>query len=394
MMSSPYPENACTTFFSWITGIVVLSLVGTCFAGNGSGYLIVSANDESVVYRDNRMVFLDEPGAGNLTVLDFKSFPPSARTIKNVPVTVIGPPTCVALVPGRELAIVTSAMVTRKVDGVYRHEVDARVALVDLRGSGRVIDLFETGLQPSGVTVTPDGKAAWLANRAEGTVSVMMIRGEKLIEEARIEVAGPADSLSHVEISPNGKYGVATLTEGGQILVFRVQEDGIPGVIARLDCGGKPYAARFLPDGSGFFVADIERDRVAYYRFDAGDVKLEIEFAVGRIPEGIDIRPDGGWIAVSCFDGGNLTDESHARFGEPSRIYFLRKHEGCFVPAGNVEIEGTPQFAVFSGDGQYIAVSNTGKQKLSFLRRSGGGFVPTENTHSLPGEPVAAIGSR
>ena len=388
MKTKPFCAGFASTATLAATALFFVGLTGV----NAS--LILSANDERVLYVDNQMTFVEEPGVGNVTLLDFSTFPPTAGTIHNVPVTVIGPPTCVALVPGRPLAILTSAMVTRKTDGDFRHEYDSRVALLDLRNGGKLIGLFETGLQPSGVAVTPDGAIAWLANRAEGTVSVMLIGEEKLVERAKTKIARETDSLSHVEISPDGRFGIATLTEAGGVLVLRIRGNGVPRVSDRLSSGGKPYAARFLPDGSGFVVADIEKDEVLHYSFANGTARLQARLPVGRIPEGIDVSPDGEWIAVSCFDGGNLTDPEHPKFGEPSRIYFLRRTEEGFSPAGAVEIDGAPQFAVFSADGRHLAVSNTGRQRLSFFELKDGGYVDTGHFLPLDGEPVAAVGSR
>lgn len=356
--------------------------------------VILTANDESVVYRDNELVFLENPGVGTLALLDFETFPPTSRTLRGIPVTVIGPPTSLALVPGTSLAIVTNAMLTRQTDEDMAHKPDTRVALVDLSGPGKLIDISEAGLQPSGVSVTPDGRLALVANRAEGTISTMAIERGSLVEKSRTKVAEGGDALSHVEIGPDGRTAVATLTDAGAILVLRLAEDGVPTVISRLDRNEMPYAARFLPDGSGFFVADIERHVVSHYRLENESAIHVNDFPVGRIPEGLDISPDGEWIAVSCFNGGNLTDTSHPKFGEPSAIYFLHHQNGDYLSAGSVKVKGAPQFAVFSSDGNYLAVSNTGQQELLFLQRSDDLFELTDFRVSVEGEPVAAVGGR
>jgi 6-phosphogluconolactonase (cycloisomerase 2 family) len=354
--------------------------------------LVVCANDQSVVYRENAMHFREEPGKGSLTVLDFSRFPPVPREIANVPVTVIGPPTCVAVIPGKGRAIVTSAMIVRTVDGAQKHVPDTQVALVDL-DSGRVLGHFTTGLQPTGVTISPGGKIAYIANRADGSISVMTIGEDSLREKARVAVAEPADSLSHIEVSPDGRYAVATLTEAGAILVLKL-DDGSMETVGRIRRGEKPYAARFLPGGRMIAVADIGTDQVTLYSFSDGVAEVVRDFPVGRIPEGIDISGDGEWIAVSCFDGANLTDATHPKFGEAARIYLLRKGGEGYQPAGTIEIEGAPQFAVFSPDGKYLTVSQTGLQRIELFRRNENGFAPTGEFFPLPGEPVAAGVSR
>lgn len=398
MKAGPYGKKRPRNLSCWqrvrTFGIASLSFVcfvaAETFAADGWRNVILTANDERVVYRDNEMVFRDDPGTGNLTLLDFASFPPEVKTIHGVPVTVIGPPTCVAIVPGGSLTIVTSAMGTRMTDGAFQHEYDSRVALVDLQGDGRIVGLFETGLQPSGVSVMPDGETAWVANRAEGTISVLRIEPDGLVEIGRVTIAGADDSLSHVEISPDGNAAVATLTEVGAIVVLTVSDDGMPHVTQRLEVGGKPYAARFLPDGSAVFVADIEKDCVVQLALHDGSVREVAEYPVGRIPEGLDVSPDGEWVAVSCFDGGNLTDPTHPKHGEPSRIYLLRRAGEEFAAAGTVEVDGAPQFGVFAAGSKYLVVSRTGRQKLSVFQRDGLRFVESGWSMDLNGEPVAA----
>jgi len=365
--------------------------------------LVVIGNDQTVRYRQNRMEFLETPSPGSLTVLDFGTFPPAAREVPAIPLSVIGPPTCVALIPESSLALVAQAMATENKDGAYIHVPRSTITLVDLDGAA--LATIATGLQPSGVSVRKDGRIALVANRGDGTISVLQIglSPASLKEIGRTKIAEAAESVAHVEISPDGRYAVASLSgpTSPAVLVLALDEVGNPTVIQRLPGGVTPYSVRFLPDGNGFFVADVGADNVALFEFSEGRAKLRQKIPVGRIPEGLDISADGEWVAVSCFQGANLLDETHPKYGQKAEIFVLRREVPEESVAGavygletKIPVRGAPQFAVFSADGRYLVVSATGYQALDIYRSENGNFIKTGPSMKVNGEPVAAIGSR
>lgn len=371
-----------------VTGAALLTAEA---AGTLTAQRVVCLNDQSIVYQDHEMRFLDDRRKGSVTVLDFSRFPPGVSKVAEVPVSVVGPPTSVAVTPDQRKAIVTGAMDIREAsDGELEHVPGTAVSLLDL-DTGQVLDRVSGGMQPSGVSIAADGRTAYVVNRAEGTVSIYSIEESTLREVTRVAVAEPADSLSHIETSPDGKYAAATLTERGQILLLDIKDEGGLKVLDRIAHGKKPYAARVFPEGDRFAVADIENDRVAIFVIRDKTLVLESDHPVGRLPEGIDISADGAWIAVSCFEGGNLTDADHPTFGQPAKIYLFRRSTGGkYVAAGELELEGVPQFAVFSPDGRHLVVSETSLQRIAIFRREGYRFVDAGVSLPVPGEPVAA----
>jgi DNA-binding beta-propeller fold protein YncE len=57
---------------------------------------------------------------------------------------------------------------------------DDRLFVIDLTASPpAVIDTLHIGKQPSGMVIAPTGKLALVANRADGTVSVLSIDGRR-----------------------------------------------------------------------------------------------------------------------------------------------------------------------------------------------------------------------
>ncbi len=356
--------------------------------GHAAG-LIVSANDQSVTYPDNTMHFASSGGRGSLTVLDLASIPAKAVTISDVPVTVIGPPTFIAAIPGTNRVLTSCAMAVEVENGTPKHAPRSDVFLVDL-SQKRIVASITVGVQATGLSVSPDGRLALIANRAEGTVSSVSIEKEALREIARTQVATATDSLAHVEISPSGRFAAATLNQGHAVLLLAIDETSRPSVVQRIEFEGSPYAARFTPDENFLFVADIAKHRVQRYALLDGKATLVESLAVGRVPEGIDISPDSAWLAASCFEGANLPEPTAPAYGKSARIHLFRLNGKSSRLHDRIPVQGAPQFAVFSGDSQHLIVSNTGPRQLEIFTLRNGRFENTGHVIPLDGEPVGA----
>jgi len=73
-----------------------------------------------------------------------------------------------------------------------------------------VIGHVQTGQQPSGMSITRDGKYALVANRADGTVTLLRITGKSVSPVETIKVCLPEESVSDVAISPDGRIALAS----------------------------------------------------------------------------------------------------------------------------------------------------------------------------------------
>ena len=210
-----------------------------------------------------------------------------------------------------------------------------------------------------------------------------------LQERERVTVAKPEDSLADVEISPDGKLGLVTLNKANEVLLLSLNLQGHPTVIDRVSKGSGPYAARFLPDGRGAAIANVVSNEVVFLSIKPDGFQVTQSVQVGWIPEGIDVSPDGEWIAVSCVEGGNLTDKTHPHYGRPGQVYLLRRNGQGYSQAGVLEVGGGPQAAVFSPDGNFLLVANTGAGRLLLFRREPERFVNTGQRWTVPGEPIS-----
>lgn len=393
MKFDPVPRFLSSTLFC-CAGLVL----GTAVSPGGAaepGMLVLSANDQEIAYRDNRMIVLDNPPPGSLTMLRWIRNGVEQTNLEGVPVSVIGPPTSLAIRPDGKYAIAANSMKAVLGEKGWVHAPDNRVSLLEIAGDKlRVVDTAETGTQPSGLSFAPDGSFALLANRAEGTVSALAIENGKLKELGRVKIAEPKESLAHVQVSPDGKTALASLQGIGEVLILGLENPARPVVQKRLSTGGKgPYAVRFGPRGGYVAVANALSNTVSIITPGSGNdwttASIQQQLPTGRIAEGLDISPDGLWLAASCFDGANLTDKNNPHFGETGRVYLFKRSAERFEPAGSLPVSGGPQLALFAPDSRRLIVANTGKKQLLIYTLEKGEFGPDGEAVSVPGEPVA-----
>ena len=142
-------------------------------------------------------------------------------------------------------AIAQNAYITNQ--GVYPN-FSNNVTVIDT-ATNKIVTTIGVGLAPSGVAVTPDGKKAYVANRAvSGTVSV-------------IDTATNAVSAT-ITVGSN-PVGVAVKPDGSKVYVasqgrhstLSVIDTATDTVSATIDVGPTPFGVAVTPDGRKVFVA-------------------------------------------------------------------------------------------------------------------------------------------
>lgn len=379
-------------FLSLVLGLVSAGLIACTRSPRLVEDLVVCANDQTVTYATRVMTFREEQKPGSVAVINLATEPPSIQSLESIPSSVIGPPTSIARVPGQPLLLVSNAMRAEKSGGVWKHGPDRTLTLVKFGPDGKLepVSTIEVGSQPSGLCVTPDGQRAYVANRADGTVSVVEIGAESLKEKQTITLAEPADSLAHIELSPDGRHAIATLQQADTLLLLKVDSRGSLRTVQRVPTRKGPYAARFTPDGSTVIVAHIGSNSVTFYKLKDDSIEFAQEIPVGNVPEGLNISPDGEWITVNCMEGSSIVDKASALYGKRAQIYFLRKTNDGYRLAETLPVDGAPQFAVFSPSGKYLVISHTQLQVLSVYKIEKGHFIDTGCRIPMNGEPIAA----
>jgi YVTN family beta-propeller protein len=165
------------------------------------------------------------------------------------------------------------------------------------------ITAIHVGNGPEGIAMSPDGKEVWVANRGDGSVSIIDVSAKKVIQTLKLNDAKDPNRL---QFTPNGKLVILTDegSEGGQksstdknregsVLVFDVATrkeikrfklgtaQGFvfaPGIVI-------PHGVHISPDSTRAYVSVLAGKSVAVY--DLNKLELITRIPVGNYPEGM-----------------------------------------------------------------------------------------------------------
>src|SRR5579863_3293441 len=137
--------------------------------------------------------------------------------------------------------------------------------------------VVRVGNGAEGFDVSRDGKAIWVANAGDGTVSIIDVASKQVTETLAADVGG----ANRLKFTPDGKLALISSLRGSDVTVIDVATHK---TIKRIAVGHGAAGILMDPDGSRAFVACSPDGYVALINLHA----LEV---VGRIEAGQD--PDG-----------------------------------------------------------------------------------------------------
>src|SRR6266480_5923856 len=167
---------------------VLFGALLVAFTAPVSAELVISGNENKIDLTSGAPRVIPPVAPDSISILDFSSFPPLVRHLNDIPNSVIGPPSNIAITPDRRLALISNSL---KLDAANPTNwvPESLLQVLDLAAAPpRVIAKIPTGRQPSGVSIAPNGTLALVANRADGTVSVLSIRGEEVSSTQTVKV--------------------------------------------------------------------------------------------------------------------------------------------------------------------------------------------------------------
>ena len=173
---------------------------------------LIVGNDEKNGVDQNFKPIIRAPGHDSLSVIDI-AHPGAPQIAATIPLinSVVGPPINLAIAPSGDIALVANSLKPVTQGWGHRLDPDDKVFVVDLKASPpKVIGTVTVGKQPSGMAIDPKGDLALVANRADGTISVLSIHGKDVLVTDTVTVGTAADQVSAVAITPDGKHALAT----------------------------------------------------------------------------------------------------------------------------------------------------------------------------------------
>src|SRR6516225_2380460 len=362
---------------------------------------LIVGNDEKQGWDENAKPILKEPGQDTLSVIDI-SKPEAPRIAATIPLinSIVGPPTNLAIHPSGEIAFVANSLEPVIQGWGHRLEPDNKVFLIDLKANPpKVIGTITVGKQPSGMAISQKGDLALVANRADGMISVLSIRGKDVLVVDTVTVGTATDGVSAVAITPDGKHAFAAKAAANKVALLTIDGDKVTYDKRDLPTGIFPYNVAVTPDGKLALTVDNgngggsdgNMKTVSVIDLEANPPRVIDHITVGDSPEGLAISPKGD-IAVSVEARGSNVPKTQFFYHPAGAVTALKIDGKKVTNAGDVNVGALPEAVAFSPDGQYVYVGTFIDGDLSVLRVEGAKLTDTAQRIKLPGHPASMRG--
>ena len=318
------------------------------------------------------------------------------RTVQQIalPTSLVGPPSSIALAPGGGLALVSAATRRDPADPTKVAAFDL-VSVVALDPSGnaapRVVGSLHTGAGASGVSINRAGTLALVANRVEGSVSMLAIQGEQVHVVGKLMLAdksGPA----HVAFTPDGRRALVTRDGDNRISLLTIDNRAVALEPRELYAGLRPYGLDVSSDGAWAAVTNLgagqgDADTISLIDLQAQPPRVVDTITVGQTPEGIFFSPDGRTVGVTVIDGSNKPQTS--AFHGIARVRLFDIADGRLRPAAQLVGGQWLQGLAFTPDSRAVLVQDAVSRQIRLYRNVGGILADTGERAQLDGAPAA-----
>jgi DNA-binding beta-propeller fold protein YncE len=387
--------------FGWAGRVMTAAMLLLGLGSAANAQMMIVGNDEKPAWDENMKPFLREPGHDTLTIIDM-SKPSALRIVATIPMdnTIIGPPTNLAITPKGDLALVANSVNGVAKDNGFVVVSDDRMFVVDLKANPpAIIATLNLGKRPSGMAINPAGTLALVANRDDGTISVLSIEGKTVTLVDTITVGTDKDSVSAVAITPDGRRALAVKSAANKVAVLAIDGAKVTYDKQDLPAGNWPYNVQITPNGKIAIIAntgnggssDGHADTVSVIDLEANPIRVIDHVTVGDSPEGLVMSPKGNLVVTIEARGSNQPKTSW--FYHPGGAVGVLRIDGKkLTRVGEVTVGALPEGAVFSADGSYLYVGNFIDSDLSILRVAGDKITATGEHLKLPGHPASMRG--
>ena len=341
--------------------------------------IALSSNDGHTVLVNGAQVAPEAAAPDTLSVIDLSQSPPKVTDTIEVPGSVVGPPTAVAVSKDETFAIVTGATRADPA-GPGGISGDDRVTVVDLTAKPpMVVQRLRAGTGAATVRVSPDGTMALVANRAAGTVSVFTIADRRLTPAGTVQV-GAGSLPSGIAFTGDGKAALVTRYGDNQVMVLNIEGGAVTPDARPITTGIAPYTIATSPDGSLAAVSNMGRgdgdaDTVSLIDLTARPFRTVHTQTVGRSPEGLRWAPDGKYLAVGTQEGTTKPD-GDPFLGEHGRLSVYGVADRRLRLVAEAPIGRWSQGIAFSRDSRTVLVQNMVERSIQVFRWDGAKLWP------------------
>jgi DNA-binding beta-propeller fold protein YncE len=344
-------------------------------AFGAAAQIAVSANENKAVLVNGVNTVVQSPPPDTVTILDIGVSPPKVIGEVKAGASVVGVPQSVAVAPDESIALVTAATKIDPADAKKTAD-DNKLTVIDLKASPPgVIATLEVGAGPSGVSFSPDGKLVLVANRGEGTVSILSVSGKTLSPVGKIDLGNPKSGPSHVAFTPDGKRALVTRDGDHRVSVLAVDGTKVEDTKRFMVGGFRPYSMEISSKGDiavfgnqGGGQGDDDVINVVDLR--ANPPRIVDTISVGQTPEGVGMSRDGRYVAVTVMNGSNRA-KTHPAFNDFGLVKVFRIDGTKLTPVAEAKVGHWCQGAAWSRDGKTLVVQCMVEKELQVFSFDG-----------------------
>ena len=367
------------------------SLLGAAFA---KPFMIVGL-DEKILWDDDGKAILAPDGKDQVVIVDLAN-PEDPKIVASLPLknSVVGPPVNLDIDPTGTVALVADSIDDVKDGEALKQVPDNKIYVIDMKATPpKLAATITGGKQPSGLSFSPDGKMALVANRGDNTISVLAVNGTDV--KITDTVAMP-DSVSQVVFTPDGKRALTTRFPAHKLSVLDIAGGKVTYSKIDLPTGQWPYNVVVSPDSKlaltsdngGAGSSDGSVDTTSVVDLEANPPRIIDRVVVGDGPEGLAVSPKGDLAVAAILRGSN---NKKAYFYHPTGSLSILKIDGKKVTkTQDIEVGGLPEAVAFTPDGKYILAGNFLSEDFSILKVDGTTVTDTGKRFKVPGHPASA----
>ena len=338
--------------------------------------IAISANDGKQIRPGD---IINGPEPDSISVLRISDGHVKLLGSVQAPAAMIGPPAAVAVSKDSKFALVT---VCQKLDGM-KLVPDDLVEVVDLSvpGNPRVVQTAHAGPGASGVSISPDGKLALVANTEDDTITIFSLSHERLTRIGQVQL--PAKSRpTDVVFTPDGKTAIALRQTASQLEVLSVNGTEVKDTGRSFTTGRSPYGAVVTRDGKYVINTNVggaipapgaapqpHQGTVAMTDLATGKVTASV--VVGPTPEHVVLSADGRYIAVVVANG-TASVRSDPNFNKVlGLLKVFAVGDGTLTPVAQADTGHWGQGATISKDNKLILLQCAAEREIEVFKFDG-----------------------
>jgi len=313
-----------------------------------------------------------------------------------VPTSLVGPPSSIAVAPGGRLALVTASTRRDPADArrVVPYDLVSVLALDPDGGSApRVLASLHTGAGAAGVSINRAGTFALVANRIEGSVSLLAIEAGAVRVSGKVSL-GEKSSPAHVAFLPDGRSALVSRDGDHKVTVLKIDGNQVTVDPRDLVAGVRPYGLDIASSGDWAAVTNLgggqgDSDTVSLIDLRSRPLRVVDTVSVGQTPEGAFFAPDSSTLGVTVIDGGNKPAASP--FHGTARFRQFRIADGRLLATGEVRGGSWLQGAAYAGDSRSVVVQDAAARQLRVYRTDGTTMSDTGERLGFDAAPCAIV---